>query len=67
VGQVSLETLFNVALRPLLFFIPAVTMRMFAEEKSSGTIERRATKPIRDVQIVAGKGLAAWLLSEISL
>ena len=42
-----------------LFFIPMITMRLFAEEKRSGTIELLATSPVRDVQIILGKWLAA--------
>jgi len=45
-----------------LFFIPMITMRLFAEEKRSGTIELLATSPIRDVEIVIGKWLAAVTL-----
>lgn len=42
-----------------LFFIPMITMRLFAEEKRSGTIELLVTSPIRDLEIVIGKWLAA--------
>jgi ABC-2 type transport system permease protein len=42
-----------------LFFIPMITMRLFAEEKRSGTIELLATSPIRDVEVILGKWLAA--------
>src|SRR5215472_712171 len=42
-----------------LFFIPMITMRLFAEEKRSGTIELLATSPIRDLEIVIGKWLAS--------
>src|SRR5579864_9312786 len=42
-----------------LFFIPMITMRLFAEEKRSGTIELLATSPIRDIEIILGKWLAA--------
>lgn len=45
-----------------LFFIPMITMRLFAEEKRSGTIELLATSPIRDIEIILGKWLAALLL-----
>ena len=45
-----------------LFFIPMITMRLFAEEKRSGTIELLATSPIRDVEIIIGKWLAAVVL-----
>ncbi len=42
-----------------LFFIPMITMRLFAEEKRTGTIELLATSPIRDFEIILGKWLAA--------
>lgn len=67
VGQASLGSFFGVAFWTLFFFIPAVTMRMMAEEEQAGTLELLATKPISHLQIVAGKWLAAWLLIAISL
>jgi ABC-2 type transport system permease protein len=42
-----------------LFFLPMITMRLFAEEKRSGTMELLATSPIRDIEIILGKWLAA--------
>jgi gliding motility-associated transport system permease protein len=45
-----------------LFLIPMLTMRLFAEEKRSGTIELLATSPIRDFEIILGKWLAAAIL-----
>jgi len=45
-----------------LFFIPMITMRLFAEEKRTGTIELLATSPIRDLEIILGKWLAAVML-----
>lgn len=67
VGQASLGSFFEVAFWTLFFFIPAITMRMMAEEERAGTLELLATKPISHFQIVAGKWLAAWLLIAISL
>jgi len=45
----------------LMLVLPLVTMRLFAEEKKLGTIELLWTYPVRDVEIVAGKFLAAWI------
>jgi ABC-2 type transport system permease protein len=42
-----------------LFLIPMITMRLFAEEKRTGTIELLVTSPIRDVDVILGKWLAA--------
>lgn len=39
----------------LIFVLPLITMRLFAEEKKSGTIELITTYPVRDVEIIAGK------------
>ncbi|MBT9332090.1 ABC transporter permease [Paracidobacterium acidisoli] len=45
-----------------LFFIPMITMRLFAEEKRTGTIELLTTSPVRDLEIVLGKWSAALIL-----
>ena len=50
-----------------LFLIPMITMRLFAEEKRSGTIELLMTSPINDIEIVLGKWLAAVGLYTIML
>jgi len=69
-GQAFPMNLNEEVIRPLLsnvsviglFFIPMITMRLFAEEKRTGTIELLATSPIRDVEIILGKWLAAMIL-----
>src|SRR5262245_36131345 len=45
-----------------LFLIPMITMRLFAEEKRSGTFELLATSPVTDLEIIIGKWLAAVIL-----
>jgi ABC-2 type transport system permease protein len=45
-----------------LFLIPMITMRLYAEEKRSGTIELLMTSPVRDLEIVLGKWLSALVL-----
>ena len=61
-GYASLDSFFSFVPMILLFLIPAVTMRLIAEENQNGTIEFLATKPISDLKIVGGKYLAALAL-----
>jgi ABC-2 type transport system permease protein len=61
-NQSSLRIVFEMTPFLLLFFAPAMTMRLISEEKKSGTLELLATKPIREYEIIAGKFLAAWAL-----
>ncbi len=67
VGQASLQIFFQIAYWTLFFFIPALTMRMIAEEKRSGTLELLLTKPVTDWQLITGKFLSAFLLIAITL
>ena len=67
VKQASLQSFFGIAYWTLFFFIPALTMRQFAEENRSGTLELLLTKPITDWQVVSGKFLATLLLIIIAL
>lgn len=67
VGQANLEPFFFWSYWSLLFFIPALTMRMIAEERKTGTIELLLTKAVNDRQIIVGKFLASLILICISL
>jgi ABC-2 type transport system permease protein len=63
----SLRLMFDLIPAVFLFVVPAITMRLLAEEKKSGTIELLSTKPLHDAEIVLGKFLAAWALIGIAL
>ena len=63
----NLDTLFGIAPMIFMFLIPAVTMRTFAEENQTGTIELLVTRPISDWQIVGGKFLASFVLVVFAL
>jgi len=63
----SLRLMFNLVPAIFLFVVPAITMRLLAEEKKSGTIELLSTKPLHDAEIILGKFLAAWALIGIAL
>ncbi len=66
-GYATLEGLFLLAPWLYLFLIPAITMRFFADEKRSGTIELLLTRPLADFKLVFAKFLAALVLVAISL
>ena len=66
-GISSMENLFAFAPWFFLFLVPAITMRSFAEEIRSGTIEMLATKPVTDWEIILGKYFAACFLIIFSL
>lgn len=63
----TLDQLFDIAPMVFVFLIPAVTMRSFAEERQTGTIELLATRPISDLQIVMGKFFACFVLTFFAL
>mgnify|MGYP001766706591 CR=1 FL=1 len=67
IGQASLRSFFAIAYWTLFFFIPALTMRLIAEEKKTGTIEILLTKAVTDRQVILGKYLATLILITIAL
>jgi ABC-2 type transport system permease protein len=67
INVASLRQFFSLAPLTYLALIPAITMRLLAEERKSGTIELLTTKPVQDAEIVLGKFLAAWTLVGIAL
>lgn len=66
-GYADMSTLFSLGPYVLIFLIPAVTMRSFAEEKKGGTMELLFTKPLTDWDIIAGKFLASFALVLLAL
>jgi ABC-2 type transport system permease protein len=60
--QADMRGFFSLAPLMFCFFAPAITMRLLAEEKGSGTIELLITMPVRDWEVVVGKWLAAMAL-----
>lgn len=67
IGQATLMPFFSIAYWTLFFFIPALTMKMLAEEKKSGTLELLLTKPVTDWQVVVGKFLSVLMLISVAL
>ncbi len=63
----SMRVVFDLVPLVFLFFVPAITMRLLAEEKKSGTLELLTTKPVTDAEIVIAKFLAAWALLAAAL
>src|SRR5690606_13479903 len=66
-GYADLGTLFAFGPYVFMFLIPAITMRMFSEEKKSGTLEILFTRPLRDWEVVSGKFLAGFALVVFSV
>jgi ABC-2 type transport system permease protein len=58
----AMKIMFSMFWLPSLFIVPAITMRLLAEEKRSGTIEMLMTAPVTDFQVVFAKYLGAVLL-----
>jgi ABC-2 type transport system permease protein len=66
-GYAQLDGLFMLAPWVFLFLIPALTMRMLADERRMGTLELLLTKPLTDGQIIVGKFLAGLVLVALAL
>ena len=66
-GYADLDTFFSYSPFVLMFLLPAITMRMFAEEKKTGTLELLLTKPITDWQIILGKYFSSLFLLLLAL
>jgi ABC-2 type transport system permease protein len=66
-GYANIDGLFLLAPFVFLFLIPAITMRSFADEKKTGTIELLLTKPLSDLQIILAKYFAGFVLVLFSL
>lgn len=66
-NQADLQPFFTFLPWVLLLLVPALTMRMWAEERRSGTIELLLTLPIAVWQAVLGKFLAAWAFTAIAI
>lgn len=65
--QANLSAFFNFHPWLYLFLVPAISMRLWAEERRSGNIELLMTLPITTVQAVVGKFLAAWAFTGVAL
>jgi len=66
-GQADLEPFFSFHPWLFLFLIPALSMRLWAEERKSGTIEVLMTQPLTLWEAVLGKYLAAWAFTALAL
>jgi len=66
-GQADLRAFFDFHPWLYLFLVPALSMRLWAEERKAGTIELLMTLPVTPLQAVLGKFLASWAFSGIAL
>jgi ABC-2 type transport system permease protein len=66
-GYANIDSLFIITPWVYMFLIPAITMRLFAEEKKSGTIELLLTRPLTELQVILAKYFAGVLLVLFSL
>ena len=66
-GQADLRSFFGILPIIFILFIPAITMRLWAEERKLGTIETLMTAPLKDGEVVLGKFLGGWLFLAVAL
>lgn len=66
-GFADMSSFFSLCPYIFMFLIPAITMRMFSEEKRAGTMELLFTRPVHDIEIIIGKYLAGVFLVGFSL
>jgi ABC-2 type transport system permease protein len=66
-GQANMRLMFDIIPWVFLFFVPAITMRLWAEEKKIGTMELLMTLPVKDGEAVLGKFTAALGLLGLAL
>ena len=66
-GQASMRGYFGLLPWIFLFFVPAISMRLWAEEKKIGTLEILLTMPLRETEVVIGKFLGAFAFLAITL
>ncbi len=66
-GQADMQPLFGFLPWLYLFLIPAIAMRLWAEERKAGTLELLMTLPVSTFNAVFGKFLAAWIFAGIAL
>jgi ABC-2 type transport system permease protein len=66
-GQADLKSFFQFLPWLYLFFIPAISMRLWAEERKGGTIELILTLPVSLASVVIAKFLAAWAFTAVAL
>ncbi|OGS35220.1 MAG: hypothetical protein A2474_08055 [Elusimicrobia bacterium RIFOXYC2_FULL_34_12] len=67
INQATIDGYLDILPLVFIFFVPAITMRLFSEEYKSGTIEIIATMPVTDNEIIMGKYLAGFGIMAISI
>ncbi|MFT7622276.1 MAG: ABC-2 type transport system permease protein [Myxococcota bacterium] len=66
-GQASMRTFFQWIPLLFIFLLPAISMRLMSEEKRTGSFELLITMPVRDIEVLLGKLLGAFMFLEVAL